>query len=117
MVVTHLPARPYPPVLASAPPQTNAAPVASTNAVAKAAAANEAKPAPALVKTVVAPKAKGTNAPAGPLAVASGAQRGGWGYLAAALGLFLLAGGIIAHLLRPRPQPSTISQSLDDRHG
>ena len=53
--------------------------------------------------------------PAGQLAVASpDARKGGWTYLAAAVALLVVAGGIIAHLLRPRPHPSVISQSLDD---
>ena len=51
---------------------------------------------------------------AGQLAVASPRVRnGGWVYLAAAVALLLAAGAIIARLLRPRPQPSAISQSLD----
>ncbi len=49
------------------------------------------------------------------LAVASSATRtGGWAYLAAAVLLLLVAGGIIASLLRPRASPSAISQSLDN---
>ncbi len=53
-----------------------------------------------------------------PLAVnsAQGTQ-GGWLYLVAALGLLAVAGCLIAHLLRPRPQPSAISRSLDDQRG
>lgn len=54
--------------------------------------------------------------PAGQLAVASPAtNKGGWAYLAAAVALLVVAGSIIAHLLRPRPNPSVISQSLDDQ--
>ena len=59
-----------------------------------------------------------TNATSPPLAVvqpvthASGAN--GWVYLAAAVLLFLTAGGLIAWLLRPKPNPSAISQSLEE---
>ncbi|MFA6545401.1 MAG: hypothetical protein WCS99_13365, partial [Limisphaerales bacterium] len=81
-----------------------------------------AKPASGDVKKPVTPAAKApvpaekSTQPAGQLAVASpDARKGGWGYLAAAVALLILAGGIIAHLLRPRPRPSVISQSLDDK--
>jgi hypothetical protein len=99
--------------------RTEAKPPVVTNSpvvVATKPAAAEAKKLPP------APEAKApaaTNQPArptGPLAVTPGlANKGGWAYLAAALVLLVLAGGIIAHLLRPRPQPSAISQSLDDQ--
>lgn len=76
-------------------------------------AATAPKPAPPGAKAAPPPPpAK----PAGQLAVAApGARRGGWGYLAAAVVLLALAGGIITYLLRPRPHPSVISQSLDDK--
>ena len=76
------------------------------------AAATAAKPAP----TAETPKSAKSAKSAGQLAVATpAAHRGNWVYLTAAVGLLLLAGGIIAHLLRPRPTPSAISQSLDDK--
>ena len=56
--------------------------------------------------------------PTGQLAVAAPGRRdGGWVYLAAAMALLITAGAIIAYLLRSRPQPSAISQSLDDHPG
>ena len=56
--------------------------------------------------------------PTGQLAVAApGGRAGGWISLAAAVALFITAGVILAHLLRSRPQPSAISQSLDDHPG
>lgn len=75
--------------------------------------AKKVSPTPeAKTNTVAAKPAK----PAGQLAVASPAVRpGGWAYLAAAVALLVVAGSIIAHLLRPRPNPSVISQSLDDK--
>lgn len=89
-------------VTAKAPPPSKPAPPETK----KRAPAIEVKALPAIEKPAQT---------AGQLAVASpGARRGGWGYLAAAVGLLVLAGGIIAHLLRPRPHPSVISQSLDD---
>ncbi len=49
-----------------------------------------------------------------PLAIVSPRMRnGGWLYLAAAVALLVLAGGVITRLLRPGPQPSAISQSMD----
>lgn len=76
-----------------------------------AAATPPAAPAPKSAP----PEAKPATKPAGQLAVATpGARKGGWAYLAAAVALLVVAGGIIAHLLRPRPHPSVISQSLDD---
>lgn len=78
-----------------------------------------AKPTP---KPLVTDNASKTNTPAklptkatGQLAVAAPHATGGWLYLAAAITLLLAAGGIIAYLLRPRPNPSAISQSLDDK--
>ena len=75
--------------------------------------AKKVSPAPeAKTNTIAAKPAKA----AGQLAVASPAARpGGWAYLVAAVSLLVVAGGIIAHLLRPRPHPSVISQSLDDK--
>ena len=52
--------------------------------------------------------------PAGALAVASPRGKlGGLFYLGAAIVLLVLAGGIIAYLLRPQPNPSVISQSIE----
>lgn len=84
-------------------------PKAKTEVALPKASAPVAKPVP----SAEAPK---PTKPAGQLAVASPtAHRGNWIYLAAAVGLLVLAGGIIVHLLRPRPAPSAISQSLDDQ--
>ncbi len=70
------------------------------------AATNEAK---SVAATQPAPKSNAQ------LAVTSPATRtGGWAYLAAAVVLLLVAGAIIANLLRPRASPSAISQSLDN---
>ena len=100
-------AEPKPPVAAPAP----------TVAVPKPAATAAKPPAPP-ASTNVSPTPKRAAAPPVPLAVASGpARRAGWLYLAAALGLLAVAGGIIAHLLRPPAQPSVISRSLDDQRG
>ncbi len=89
-------------------------PKAKVGVPAPKAAAPAAKPVPATETPKPAKPAK----PAGQLAVASpAARRGNWVYLAAAVGLLVLAGGIIAHLLRPRPTPSAISQSLDGKRG
>lgn len=86
----------------SVTPRTNAPSKAASQPV--ASAAGKASPA--------------TNQPAKPkaaLAVASPrAQSGGWVYLGAAVILLCLAGGVIAYLLRPQPQPSVISQSMKD---
>jgi hypothetical protein len=79
-----------------------------------------AKPAASNVVAVVTKPVSNapTKATTTPLAVvppiphASGAN--GWVYLAAAIALFLAAGGLIAWLLRPQPKPSAISQSLDE---
>jgi hypothetical protein len=96
-------------------------PAATTNAVAVRPATPTASPATNAVANT-GPATPKTNAPAastkpaGQLAVAgTGTRRAGWVYLAAAVALLVVAGGIIAHLLRPRPHPSVISQSLDDR--
>ena len=111
-------------------PPTNAPPArtnAITTAVKTSAPTNDlkakmespaVKPAP---KPVVADAKGVTNAPAAPakpagqLAVATPGASGGWHYLAAAIALLLAAGGIIAYLLRPQPNPSAISQSIDDK--
>ena len=76
---------------------------------------------PSTKQAVVRPESKvspATNQPAKPigsLAIASPkASTGGWVYLAAAIVLLALAGGIITYLLRPQPTPSAISQSLDN---
>ncbi len=87
-------------------PQVAVAPKPSLPEAKKPATASEAK-------TVTTPEKAAKSA--GQLAIATpGARQGGWAYLAAAVALLVVAGGIIAHLLRPRPHPSVISQSLDD---
>ena len=99
----------------SVTPSPNLAKVGEQSAATKPPAANAAKPAPAEGKQPAGSVAPKPTRPTGPLAVATPSQRGGWIYLAAAVGLLLVAGGIITHLLRPRPHPSAISQSLDDK--
>jgi len=118
VVVTHrmvttntAPAATRPPVQAEGTGKGKSS--AATNAPAIAA------PKPVASAAVKASPA--TNQPAKPkgaLAVASPrAQTGGWVYLGAAVGLLLLAGVIIAYLLRPQPHPSAISQSIDSHPG
>jgi hypothetical protein len=131
-VITPLPPAPKP--LASKSPEKVVAPASNPPPAAVAAkvteraektnapAAVRPKPSSSASETNVAQAALMTNAPgttnqlAAQLALAdTGTRRGGWAYLAAAVALLVVAGGIIAHLLRPRPNPSVISQSLDDR--
>lgn len=84
-----------------------------TNAATKAVAGKSKPEAPAVKATAAKPTE--TEKPAAQLAVASPRARdGGWLYLATAVALLALAGVIIGRLLRPRPQPSAISQSLDE---
>ncbi len=78
--------------------------------------ASAPKPAPVVARPASTAEVPKPMKPEGQLAVATPQiRRGNWIYLAAAVGLLVLAGGIIAHLLRPRPTPSVISQSLDDK--
>jgi|GEM_PF-997541 len=128
------PPPPAPNPLASKSPEKVVAPASNPPPAAVAAKVTEraektnapvaVRPTPpsSAPKTNVAQAALMTNAPgttnqlAAQLALAdTGTRRGGWAYLAAAVALLVVAGGIIAHLLRPRPNPSVISQSLDDR--
>ena len=96
------------------PPPVSPRPVA---AVPKPVVPEPKKTSPPTESKSAAVAEKNTK-PQGQLAVASpAARKEGWGYLAAAVCLLALAGGIIAHLLRPRPHPSAISQSLDDKRG
>ncbi|MBI5803047.1 MAG: hypothetical protein HZA92_20285 [Verrucomicrobia bacterium] len=98
---TQVPANPAPSVVATAAP---------TRESRKPEAKSQETTAPKMT-----PNGKPAK-PAGQLAVASpGSRNSGWIYLAAAVALLVIAGGIIAHLLRPRPHPSAISQSLDDK--
>lgn len=90
---------------------TNALVTTHTNAPAIAA--------PKPVPSIAVKASPATNQPAKPkaaLAIASPrAQTGGWVYLGAAVVMLLLAGGIIAYLLRPQPHPSAISQSIESQ--
>lgn len=105
---------------AATPAEPKAAPAVTTTATNNPARTNTATTAVAEKPKAEASTGKATDSakaakPTGQLALAAPRPRdGGWGYLAAAVTLLALAGAIIARLLRPRPQPSTISQSLDE---
>lgn len=100
--------------------EPKAAPAVTTTATNNPARTNTATTAVAEKPKAEANTGKATDSakpakPAGQLALAAPRPRdGGWLYLAAAVTLLVFAGAIIARLLRPRPQPSTISQSLDE---
>ncbi len=102
----------------NAPPRITNAPAAVTAPAVPAPklAQPETKKVPPVPETKASAVAPQPTKPVGQLAVASpAARKGGWAYLAAAVALLVVAGSIIAHLLRPRPNPSVISQSLDDK--